>query len=201
MAASAYYIKWKNIQQAIYVPACGIQYTTNVGDAVSKGFDFQAELHPTHALTLEASVGYTNAQYSADATDALSGAVLALKGDALDATPWTVTVGAQYDFTLMGKDAFVRADYEFNSRRDRPLPEEDAGTTYFDPGLVPDPATNLVSIRGGATIGTLDLALFVDNLFNAHPQLDLNHQDSGTALYEATTFRPRTIGISANYRY
>ena len=201
IAASAYYLKWSNIQQAIYVPACGIQYTTNVGDAVSKGFDLQAEFHPTHALELEVSVGYTNAQYSADAIDALSGATLALKGDALDATPWTATVGAQYNFTLAGKDAFVRADYEFNSRRTRPLPEEDPGTTYYDPGLIADPATNLVSARAGATIGDLDLAIFVDNLFDAHPQLDLNHQDSGTALYEATTFRPRTIGISANYRY
>ena len=200
IAASAYYVKWKNIQQAIYVPACGIQYTTNVGDAVSKGFDLQAELHPSHALEVDLSVGYTNAQFSKDAIDA-SMSTLALKGDALDAVPWTVSVGAQYNFSLMGKDAFVRADYEFNSRRTRPTPAEDPGTTYYDPGLVPDPRTNLVSARAGATIGSLDLALFVDNLLNAHPRLNLNHQDSGTALFEATTFRPRTFGLSANYRY
>jgi hypothetical protein len=45
------------------------------------------------------------------------------------------------------------------------------------------------------------VALFVDNLFDSHPQLDLNHQDSGTTLYEARTFRPRTVGLSANFKY
>jgi hypothetical protein len=41
----------------------------------------------------------------------------------------------------------------------------------------------------------------VENLLNSNPELDLNHQDSDTLLYEATTFRPRTFGITATYRY
>ena len=82
-----------------------------------------------------------------------------------------------------------------------PIPGEDSGTTYFDGGLVPNPATNQVSTRAGLTYKTWDVAFFVENLFDAHPQLDLQHQDSGTALFEATTFRPRTIGVSASYRY
>ena len=49
--------------------------------------------------------------------------------------------------------------------------------------------------------GNWDFALFCQNLLNAHPQLDLNHQDQYTELYEATTFRPRTTGIAINYRY
>jgi outer membrane receptor protein involved in Fe transport len=199
--ASAYYLKWKNIQQAIYVPACGIQYTTNVGDAVSKGFDLQTQMYITSALEVDASVGYTDATFSHDAIDPLSAATLALKGDSLDVTPWTVTIGAQYNFKVSGQDAFIRADWEYHSKRTTPTPAEDPGTTYYDPGLVPDPATNFVSLRAGVTVKTLDLALFMDNVFNSHPQLNLNHQDSGTLLYEATTFRPRTIGISANMRY
>jgi outer membrane receptor protein involved in Fe transport len=198
---SAFYLKWKNIQQAIYVPACGIQYTTNVGDAVSEGFDFQAQYYLTADLEVDMSVGYTDAHYSGDAIDPLSGAVLALKGDSLDIVPWSVSVGVQYNFSLAGKDAFARVDYEYQSKRTKPTPEEDPGTTYFDPGLVPNPATNFVSLRAGLTVHDVDLALFMDNVFNARPQLDLNHQDSNTLLFEATTFRPRTIGLSLNYRY
>jgi iron complex outermembrane receptor protein len=201
VSTSVYYIQWSNIQQAIYVPECGIQYTTNVGNAVSQGFDLQAAWSVNHNLDLELTVGYTDAHYTGDAVDKNSGAILALKGDVLDVTPWTVSVGAQYNFTVWDMPAFIRGDYEYNSHRTGLAPSEDPGTTYYDPGLVANPATNQVSTRGGITFKTWDLAIFVDNLFDAHPQLNLTHEDSTTALYEAQTFRPRTIGISASYRY
>ena len=201
VAASAFYVHWDNIQQAIYVPQCGIQYTTNVGTAVSEGFDFEGEWKLTHAFEVDLSMGYTDAHYTANAIDPNSGAELAAKGDVLDVAPWTVSLGAQYDFDLMDHDGFIRADYEFNSRRTHPVPAEDPQTTYYDPGLVPDPATNLVSLRTGMSFNKFDLALYVDNLFDAHPQLDLQHEDSTTALYEATTFRPRTVGLSADYKF
>jgi iron complex outermembrane receptor protein len=201
VSASAFYIQWKNIQQAIYVPQCGIQYTTNVGNAVSQGFDFQAQWQPIHGLQLEASVGYTDVFYTGEAIEKISGAILAQKGDGPDVVPWTVTLGAQYNFSLADHDAFVRADYEYNSQRWRHTPGEDTNTDFGDPFLVPNPATNLVSMRAGVTLAKLDLAIFVDNLFDAHPRLDLTHEDSGTELFEATTFRPRTVGLSASYKY
>ena len=58
-----------------------------------------------------------------------------------------------------------------------------------------------MSLRGGINLGRWDLALFAENLFNAHPQLNLQHQDKFTLLYEAQTFRPRTIGMAASFRY
>jgi hypothetical protein len=41
----------------------------------------------------------------------------------------------------------------------------------------------------------------MNNVLDAHPRLDLNHQDSNTLLFEASTFRPRTTGIEITYRY
>jgi outer membrane receptor protein involved in Fe transport len=205
VAASLYYIEWKNIQQAVYVPTCGIQYTANLGNAVSKGFDFQGQWQVTHNFELETTVGYTDAEFSTDAVQQLDSGplVLAKKGDALDVAPWTVTLGGQYNFTVSEHEAFVRADYEFSSKRTRPIPAEDPNIdpSFYDPGLRPDPATNQVSARAGINFANWDLAIFVENLFNAHPQLDLNHQDQFTVLYEATTFRPRTIGLAASYKY
>ena len=205
IAASAYYIQWKNIQQAVYVPTCGIQYTANLGNAVSKGFDLQGEWKITHDFDLEATLGYTDAEYTTDAIQQLSGGplVLARKGDSLDVVPLTVTVGAQYNFSIMDHDAFVRADYEFDAKRTRPIPAEDPNIdpNFYDPGLVPDPATSQVSARAGMTIKNWEVAFYAENLLNAHPQLDLNHQDQFTSLYEATTFRPLTIGLAASYKY
>ncbi len=203
LAVSGYYIDWSNIQQAIYVTSCGIQYTTNVGSAVSQGFDLQGDWRLTQHFDVEFTVGYTDAQYSKTAADPATGAILANKGDALDVVPVTATLGAQYDFTIFDRKAFVRADYEYNSNRTRPIPDEDPNTSpdYYDPGLRPDPATQQVSARTGVSFDTWDFDLYVENLFDAHPQLDLQHQDQGTTLYEATTFRPRTVGVTATYRY
>jgi outer membrane receptor protein involved in Fe transport len=201
VAASAYYVRWKNIQQAIYVPECGIQYTTNVGTAVSQGFDLEGQWRVTEAFELDLSVGYTDAHYTADAVDPNTGAVLAKKGDVLDVAPWTVALGAQYAFHLMDHDAFIRGDYEYTGKRTHTDAAEDPLTTYFDPGLRPDPATNLFSLRTGVSFAKLGLAIYVDNLFDAHPELNLQHQDGATALFEATTFRPRTVGVAVDYRY
>ena len=200
VSASAFYVDWSNIQQAFYVPACGIQFTTNAGQVISKGFDLESQWQVTRALDLELTVGYTDARFSQTALDA-NGDVLNVKGDALDLPPWTVTVAAQYDFSVLDRDAFVRADYEFASKRTAPIPNEDPATAFYDPGLVPNPAINQVSMRAGVSIGAWDLALYANNLLNAHPVLNLTHQDSATTLYEATTLRPRTIGMSANVNY
>ena len=53
----------------------------------------------------------------------------------------------------------------------------------------------------GTKIRDINFALFAENLLNANPRLDFNHQDSSTLLYEASTLRPRTIGLTATYRY
>jgi hypothetical protein len=70
----------------------------------------------------------------------------------------------------------------------------------FDPALVANPEKNVFTLRAGATFGDVSVTLFADNLFNAHPQLDLTHQDSSTLLFEASALRPRTVGITAIYR-
>jgi iron complex outermembrane receptor protein len=202
VSASAYYIEWNNIQQAIYVPTCGIQYTANVGNAISEGFDVEGTYQVTDGLQVNFAIGYTEGKFSKNAVDPTnSGNLLARKGDALDIVPWTTTIGVQYDFLIQDYSAFVRADYEFSSRRNRPIIAEDPATRYYDAGLHPDPATNLVSLRTGITLDKLEFNLFMDNVFDAHPQLHLAHQDKYTLLYTAETFRPRTTGISVSYRF
>ena len=202
--ASVYYINWDKIQQDVYLPLCGLQYTGNLGKAVSKGFDIQADYQVLDSLHLDASVGYTDAQYTANAYSA-DGTLLVANGDAIGSqpwiSPWTATAGIEYDFELLEKDAYARADYEFASHNFWPLATQHVASESYDPHLVADPATNFVSMRAGMIIGTLDASLFMNNVFNSHPQLDLNHQDSSTVLYEASTFRPRTTGITLTYRY
>ena len=201
LASSVFYVKWNNIQTSNYVPTCGLNFTTNSGTATSKGFDLQARILVNSHLSIEASTGYTAARFDADATVPGTTFIVAARGDAIDVPPWTATLAGQYDFTLGANHGFVRADGEFASHRVRPSVAEDPQTEFYDGALYPNPSTFQASVRAGVTIGHLDVAIFANNVFNAHPLLFRNHEDSQTPLFEATTFRPRTYGLSLNWQY
>ena len=66
IASSVYYIRWNNIQQTVIPPVCQISFIANLGEAVAKGADLQAEVAMTDNLTLELSAGYTDARYTKD---------------------------------------------------------------------------------------------------------------------------------------
>jgi outer membrane receptor protein involved in Fe transport len=205
-SGSIYYLNWNNIQQDNYLPSCGFKYTTNQGTATSKGFDLEAEWLATDNLDFNLSLGYVDAYYTSSPVAA--GLLLAHKGDKLPGSPWTFTLGAQYNFDSWGTNTFLRADYSFQSRETGLAPNRDPYTdpvygniVSYDPALRAQPQIDELQMRAGTTFGNTAVAIFADNLLNAHPQLNYSHQDSDTLLFEATTVRPRTIGISATYKY
>lgn len=171
---------------------------------MSKGFDLQAELQVTDAFHLDATLGYTDARYTTNSYSA-DGSLLVSSGESIGTqpyiSPWTFTLGAEYDFSAFGTDSYVRADDEFASQNPGPITTQNPLSESYDPHLVADPATNTLSARAGSTFGNWDIAAFMNNVLDSHPQLDLNHQDANTLLYEASTFRPRTAGLEVNYRF
>jgi outer membrane receptor protein involved in Fe transport len=221
IATSVYYIKWNGIQQNVYVAGtCGLQFTDNLGTAVAKGFDFQAEL-ALGALHLDLAVGYTNARFTENsnaggnpnaprlvsAGDAISGEA-AIDYAPGTGPPWTVAVGPEYRFHLAQREAFVRVDYEYQSRNPWLAAVQDPQSSQFIPGSYTLPATHFASLRGGVTLGDWQIAAFVDNLLNSHivtnyalGQVDpYNPAGSPSQQQNVYTFRPRTLGITATWR-
>ena len=235
LASSAYYIKWDNIQQTILLPTCALTYTANVGTAVSKGFDLQADVAVTDHLTLESAIGYNSSYYTKNAYPGpTSTTPLVSQGDAIvgesgtPSAPWTITLGAEYRFNLFERDSYIRVDYEHQTKNNRPMASEDPNTVQFGAcstaagAVVPcqytPPATTFVSMRAGQEFKGWNISAFVDNLFDTHVVTNLNFQGVdgfgplipgpngasapvATPLYRYLTYRPRTIGITATYRY
>jgi iron complex outermembrane recepter protein len=215
IATSVYYIKWDNIQQNVYVAGnCGLQFTDNLGTAVAKGFDMQAEADIGGGLSIEASVGYTSARFTKD-----SQAGLAINGDAISGEaginyspgtnpPWTIAVGPQYDFTVMEHEAFVRADWEYTSRNPWLAPVQDPRSSQYDQYSYTLPATSFTSMRAGVKISNWQISAFCDNLFDSHTlvnyaqgQIDsFNPAGAPTPQQNNFTFRPRTFGITATFK-
>jgi outer membrane receptor protein involved in Fe transport len=215
IAFSAYYIKWNDIQQNVYIAGnCGLQFTDNLGTAVAKGFDLQAQADLGSGFTFEFSAGYTDARFS---KDSISG--LALKGEAISGNaainyapgtspPWSIAFGPQYAFKAFEHDAFVRLDWEYTSRNPWLAPVQDPNNaSQYEYGFSYTlPATSFTSARAGIKLGGgWEISAFCDNLFNAHPvvnyaqaQVDpFNPAGPPTPQENDFTFRPRTVGITA----
>jgi len=215
IATSIYYIKWNDIQQNVYVSGdCGLQFTDNLGTAVAKGFDLQADaaLGP---VALEAAIGYTDARYVATSKndlaidgDAISGQS-AINGSPGANPPWNVTLGAQYNFVLSTRESFARLDYEFASRNPWLAAIQDPRsaqyTQYPYPISYTTPSTTFVQFRTGTNLNGWQVSFFIDNLLNTH--VTTNYERSFTDTnnpnypppgpqYNNYTFRPRTFGIT-----
>jgi iron complex outermembrane recepter protein len=220
IATSVYYIKWDSIQQSIYVAgACGLQFTDNLGQAVAWGGDLQAEL-ALGAVHIDFATGYTSARYTKSSPvncgtaplfvpckssdgDAISGQAAIDYAPGLNA-PFTVALGTEYSFKLGQHEAFVRADWEYESRNPWPSTLQNPNdTAQYNPFTYTLPSTSFTSARAGVYLGEWQVALFVDNLFDSHRVTNYAlAQPSATPTVQENdyTYRPRTFGINATWR-
>ena len=67
----------------------------------------------------------------------------------------------------------------------------------------PNPATNLLNARLSYVLKQLDVSLFVDNVLDRQPLIGTLSYFPSSSIYriQNSTFRPRTIGIAANYNF
>jgi iron complex outermembrane recepter protein len=202
LATSIYYIKWNNIQQNVVPPICQIQFTDNLGNAVSKGFDLQADFQLTDALSLESSFGYTDARYTtttylgATPSDPAAAAAAGIypvvrAGDAVAGAngigtgysipPYSISLGLEYKFRAFEHESFVRGDWEYIAGDKWVHPSQDGtpaqpNTASYDPTSLPTERETFASLRAGTKLGDWAVSLFMDNVFDSHTILNYNHQ-------------------------
>jgi len=93
----------------------------------------------------------------------------------------------------------LRAEDIFRSRNPGPFQEDDPASPNYLPGNTPDPSTNLLNLRAAFQRRSYDVALFVNNALDSRPTI-LRRYNGGPPTF-ATTFRPRTVGLSVGWRY
>ncbi len=200
--ASLFHVDWNNIQEYVSLPDCGgIGFTSNLGTAVSNGFDLQATTRLFDTVTLSAAIGYTDATYSK--TIGNNGTIVVDKGDTIGGSPWSIDITAEYDFTLWGDYAnYLRVEDSYKSHNGgKSANLDDPDALGYDPTIPHDPAVNQLNLRLGMLIGDADVSAFANNVLNAHPVLGLGHDAVVSPLYYATTLRPLTVGVTATYSF
>jgi outer membrane receptor protein involved in Fe transport len=213
IASSVYWIKWNNIQQTVVPPICQISFITNLGTAVSKGGDIQADWAVTDQFTAELAAGFNSARYTQDSYFHSTTPIVA-SGDSIvgqsgeppgqPASPVTVTLGLEYKFTLFDQSTFIRVDDEYASRNPWHPATQDIATQQYDSAFYTLQATNFASARAGVNFKGWQASLFCDNLTDTHVVTNYNWSidpgDGSSRLQREYTFRPRTIGITITYR-
>jgi iron complex outermembrane receptor protein len=218
LASSLYYIQWNNIQQQVVLPTCEFLYTQNLGAAVSKGGDVDLEWQIIDSVVLNMAVGFTSARYTENVFPGPGATTpIIAKGDSIVSglgpfaqppAPWTVALGAQYNFNAFAHKSFARLDYEFASKNNTLFAGDDRGTVQYDPYLGPTSSTTFVSARAGTQISNVSFEFFIDNLLDSHTITSITHtpldgagpQPPVSPLYTYSTFRPRTFGLTFIYR-
>jgi iron complex outermembrane recepter protein len=208
--ASVFVIDWSNIQQAVYLTGCGQNFVENLGKVRSHGGDLELQVRPIEPLQLGFSVAYMDAKYTKTVCagpSSCTGANPAAQpvvtdGDRLPGAPWTIITSAEYSFpSMQGRKPYLRADYQVSTAQTAELPIQDPNNGVSDPMFTGLPKIETLQVRAGIRWNGFDLSLFGNNLTDAHPLLSQTRDTTASDLFFAHSIRPRTVGVTATYRY
>lgn len=198
---TAFQVDWANLQTAIqlfsYDSSCGGSFVANAGKARIKGLD--AELRAL--LTDHWTVAVTGQYADGKITEVVKGSPGVL-GAPLKSSPKTqATASLDYGFTPRSEwEAMARLDYAYVGQRNLSPSNTPPDPNFQAPGYA------TVNVRLAANHSGFEYTVFVNNLTNSTPQLDIYTFAGGPGNYTGafapgtqrfvTTSAPRTMGIS-----
>ncbi len=205
--AAIYFLDWQEVQAVVQSDTAGAFgqgfFTTNAPDLEATGFELEVVTQDLIAPGVYAALswGNTDNEFQDDAQLFPGTRVNINKGDSLRRTPEnTYSLDLGYEFGVGNRaDAYVRANYW----------HKDATSTFGFNGTDGDikvPAQNVVNVSGGIIWETLQLKLYVDNVTDKSPWLNVFSAASrgnpgGDQAVRANTIRPRTVGLEATYYF
>lgn len=204
LETSLFHMRWHDMQNTMPL-ACGSGYTTNVGGAVSNGFELGAHAIVGDRTRIGLAIGYADSHYTE--TIVADGATRVRAGDAIGSlplvpSPWNLTASVEHRFPLgHGVTATVRAEDVYHSHNPGPFYSQDPASRNYDPAKRSDPSTNILNLRMSLQWKNFDVALAVANALDSQPTLQLRNAYTRSTYFYATTLRPRTVSLSFQWRY
>jgi outer membrane receptor protein involved in Fe transport len=178
--ATAYYIKWSDLQILGLPSNPALGFTTNAGDAHSAGFELELAARPLPGLELDLSPGFTNAVLDQPAQGSPAGTRLP------DVPRWGLSAAAQYQWPVMRNwSGFARIDWSYKTSTNADVPPDAVGLI---------PIYRDLNLRVGVQSERYGIYLFGSNLTN-----DLGITSAGTS--GQYVMRPRTVGIDLRAKF
>jgi outer membrane receptor protein involved in Fe transport len=188
--AAAFYINWKNIQQAILLP-CGFQYVANAGAAESKGGEMELRARATDHLDVSLGVGYQDAKITEKGESPQP-----VGSPVFQVPDWTGNGALTYNTPLTTRWNLVGVlDYSY------------VGSSYSSSNSSTNPrkrpAYRLLNARIACSNGATEVALVGKNLTDEVTNLGDNRSIAAEVPGRPRLFlnQPRTIGIEVTQRF
>ena len=204
--SSVFYARWRNTQFSLITPTPDeCLYATNVGSAMSRGFELQAQGLLTEYLKTDLSIAYEDARYTQ--TVRVGSVLIVANGDVVGTlplvpSPWDLRASIDYAHPIGGSfTGYARAEDEVHSHNPGPFYSQHPDDAFYAPARVADPTTNLLNTRAGLRWSRVEVGLYVNNLLDSQPTLLRRNNASQNTLIYATTFRPRTVGLSGSVQF
>jgi iron complex outermembrane recepter protein len=203
--SSAFHINWTGVQQPVVLANCGYTYLTNTGQARSDGLDIAGIALLNSHVKIGVSLAYTNSRFTK--TVVVDGLVVVQSGDSIGLlpqvpSPFNATIFGEYRlYFAKGIEGFVRGEDVFNNRNPGPFSTQIPGGVSESEALRSNPSINIVNLRAGVNFNSFDVALFANNVLNAHPALSTYLDAPNSTLFYNTTLRPLTVGVNASVRF
>ncbi len=217
VSAAIYYIKWKNIQQFVYL-ACGLGIDYNTGEVTGKGGDLEVQWRALDALTLGVTASYTDASFDDNVVLGTSDRIVTA-GDHLQASPWNLDLTGEYVWTAPEVKPYVRLDYQYATPQRSLIPYTDpANNPNADATLPGLPEIRVLNLRAGLRFNGWDVSLFANNALNYHTPIFVSRDFDATNYplpggnpgqtlpnlntnYFGRGYAPQTVGITGTYRF
>ena len=185
-----FHINWKNIQQ--FYSLGGASGVLNAGSARVRGLEASLSYRPSAQWVINAAASAIDARLTSDAPG-----LDAHAGDRLPTSPkFSASASLRYRFELAGRAASAGLSARYAGERLIHFQSPDARYNARLPGY------GIVNAEAGIQLGRVELDAYVRNLFGKEGIASgstANLPFGGTLLY--TVEQPRTIGLTATYRF
>jgi iron complex outermembrane recepter protein len=185
--ASAYDIRWSNVQEPVAL-SCGLGFTTNGPKAEVRGGEIELEAEIVPGLTVSQGVGYSHAAF----TESFAAANIVAGEPLLNAPRWTANTVLRYEqpigdltWVAQARNSYTSSSYDLSYQINR-LPSRDT-----------------LGLRTGVETRKWSAYLFVDNALNQHQALEnidlLSY--TGPPYNRVATNQPLTAGVTLGFKF
>lgn len=204
---SAYYMKWKDFAVQVEDPQAAIFQLAfvNLPTATIQGLEGELSFRPDSSWTIDASFAYNDATTAEASTltvvddEGLESSFTVEKGARLPLTPeWSGSVGIEFrpELTLLGGKPYARFDYSYVGSSWNSLSGIESVVSGNPPEI--QHAYDLGNLRFGIEGEKWSGSLFCNNLWDERAELFKNNRWKAQRI---SVNRPRTIGITVNFKF
>jgi outer membrane receptor protein involved in Fe transport len=179
--AAAFYTRWKNIQQQIYLPTCGYYFTDNVGTARIYGTEVESAYKVTRDLKLLATASYENSSV----TETNNPLTVPEGAHLIDVPLDTYTLGAVYHRNFFD-------DWAGNSRIDFAWTGNSHGSYQVTNTNYSNPSYGVVNLSVGLSRSYYDFSVFCKNALD---NKKIIQEPEINTVFEGYTVTPRVVGL------